>query len=93
MAQSMNKDQQWKTVMQGLALGCLALGVQEFTTDKLGAEFAFAKAWRGWPRSTDFRSVTARDFYIYASKSRRRTGAFAAWDWRGALVPYLTIEG
>ncbi|MGV8912488.1 MAG: hypothetical protein ACOH14_07720 [Rhodoglobus sp.] len=93
MAQKMTKDQQWKTVAEGLALGCLLLGVDTLTANKMRVQFAFAHAWRAWSRSSAFPSVSPRDFYIYVSKSSRRIGVSAAWNWGGELVPYLTIEG
>jgi len=63
------------------------------TANKMRVEFAFTHAWRAWARSSVFPSVSPRNFSIYASKSSRRIGVSAAWNWRGELVPYLTIEG
>lgn len=44
-----SKAQQETAVGQGLAVGCLALGVVAVTADKLTVELAFARAWRAWP--------------------------------------------
>ena len=93
MPAKLNKDQQWKTVAQGLALGCLHLGADSFRVQKMIAEFAFAHAWRGWSRESEFPSVSPRDFYVYVAKSARRNGVLAQWDWQGDLVPRLSIDG
>lgn len=93
MPQTMTKDNQWKTTIQGLALGCLVIGVDELPGKKMNAEFAFSRAWRSWTHAAVFPSVSPDDFFIYLGKSSRRNGAFGAWNWGQALEPYVAIEG
>ena len=89
----MSTEQQWRKAMQGLALGCLALGVDELPADKAGAEEAFEQAWSTWPHARSFPSVSVHDFYGYVNKSSRRNGVIAAWAWGESLVPYVAIDG
>ncbi|MBF0686965.1 MAG: hypothetical protein IR158_04255 [Cellulomonas sp.] len=81
---------------QGLAVGCLALGVTAITRTKMTIEFAFGHAWRPWLYSRRFPQVRAdrrNDIYFeIIGRSERRQGAtIAAWDLHGevGVEPYL----
>jgi hypothetical protein len=84
-------------VGQGLAVGCLALGVTAVTSGSQALEFAFGRAWRGWPRARDFRFVHAdiarNDIVLILRRSaRRRPPLLAAWELKRWATPYL-FEG
>ncbi|MEV0646083.1 hypothetical protein AB0I28_12535 [Phytomonospora sp. NPDC050363] len=55
----LNKDQQIKTVGEGLAIGFLNLGVRAITTNKLAVEHAWRMQWRDWSKRSTFPSVKA----------------------------------
>ncbi|GAB3049616.1 hypothetical protein GCM10027053_05460 [Intrasporangium mesophilum] len=44
----LTKDQQRRLVAEGLAIGCVALGVQAVSANKLSVEFALSHAMRHW---------------------------------------------
>lgn len=88
MAQKMTKDQQWKTVIEGLAAGCVAIDASGLPSG-LELDFAFRKAWGSWQWASTFPSVVARDFRIYRSKSPRRTMVTAAFKDGKTVEPYL----
>lgn len=58
MTSGMTKAMQETTVGEGLALGCLSLGIIAVTSNKMDVEFAFGRAWRNWPQADRFRSYT-----------------------------------
>lgn len=91
------KDQQIKHVVEGMALGVLAQGVEAVTSQKMALEFAFSRAWRAWSRAGEFPSIAGHDpgnlFWIGVGKSERRVGVCAAWDRAQWAEPYLLVEG
>ncbi|TQO24266.1 hypothetical protein FB385_3146 [Paramicrobacterium agarici] len=89
MARQKNKDQQWRQIIQGLALGCLTLGEVDLPSSKIETEFAFAYAWRRWSFAGEFPSIRDRDFFIYMRKSPRRESSYAAFDAQSRLTPYV----
>lgn len=95
MAQT--KDQQVKSVVIGMALGAIAQGVDAVTSAKTSLEFAFNHAWRSWPEARHFPSLKGHDpgnlFWIGLGKSKRRTGACAAWERGSWCAPYITYDG
>lgn len=79
---------------QGLAVGCLVLGVTAVTSGKQALEFAFRRAWRDWPHAREFRFVHAdiarNDIVLILRKSARRRGAYlGAWELERWARPYL----
>lgn len=82
-------------VSQGLAAGCLALGVTAVTSNKLSLEFAFQRAWREWSGSHGFRFIHTglerNDITGLLHRSERRRGPIlAAWATVGPTwEPYL----
>jgi hypothetical protein len=51
-----SRDQQVKAVVEGLALGTLALGVEAVSASKLDLEFAIGHALRRWSYADQFPS-------------------------------------
>ncbi len=90
------KDQQVKHVVEGLALGVLAQGVEAVTSSKMEFEFAFNRAWRSWPRAKGFPGITGHDpgnlFWIGVGKSERRRRVSAAWNRDRWAEPYISHE-
>lgn len=80
-----SKDQQRKTVVDALAVALVAIGDPELHGQALTIELSFNGAWRGWPQNTDYPSINANDFRIYAMKSARRVGAHGAFEWKNSL--------
>ena len=92
MARTRASDQ--TDVGQGLALGCLAVGVTAVTANKQALEFAFRRAWQDWPHRQKFRFIHAsaerNDILHIVRKSERRRGAIlAAWELGRWAEPYL----
>lgn len=91
------KDQQIKHVVEGLALGVLAQGVEAVTSTKMEFEFAFNQAWRSWARAADFPGIAGHDpgnlFWIGVGKSERRQGVRAAWNRGRWAEPFISLEG
>lgn len=85
----LTKDQQWKTVIEGLAAGCVAVGASELPSGRLQLEFAFAHAWHSWSWAQAFPSIVARDFRIYLGKSERRAMVTAAFRDGRTVEAYL----
>ena len=54
----MTRDQQRKTLVEGLAVGCAALGVEAVTAKKSSVEFALAHAARTWSLTPRFSALT-----------------------------------
>jgi hypothetical protein len=86
---AVTKSNQWKTVVEGLAVACVAIGATSFPSSKSIGEFAFSYAWRRWAYAGQFPSVDPDDFFIYVGKSAGRVGAKAAFEWERALRPYI----
>ncbi len=90
------KDQQVKHVVEGMALGVLAEGVEAVSSAKLNLELAFNHAWRRWEPATRFPSIAGHDpgnlFWIGLNKSERRQGSRAAWRSGRWSEPYVTDE-
>ncbi len=94
----MTAVQQQVAVGEGLAIGCLNLGVSAVTSQKMTVELAFQRAWRGWARSSTFPRIHAslprNDFLtIVHSSANRRGSTVAAWSCDRRLTPYLTVDG
>lgn len=91
------KDQQIKHVVEGVALGVLAQGVEAVTSAKLTLELGFAQAWRGWSRAGRFPSVGRGDagnlFWIGLAKSERRQSVRAGWSTGRWAEPYVLYDG
>ncbi len=91
------KDQQIKHVVEGLALGVLANGVEAVTSAKMTQEFAFNHAWRRWGPASKFPSIKGHDpgnlIWIGIGKSERRQGARAAWERDRWCYPYVRLQG
>lgn len=89
-----SKAQQQTTVGEGLAVGCLALGVVGVTTEKMAVEFAFRKAWRSWAYAVRFPVINAgpsRDdiVHVIGDSAERRSPYAAAWE---ATLPSPTSD-
>lgn len=80
----LTKAAQETAVGEGLAVGCLALGVVAVTAEKMAVEFAFRRAWSGWGWSPGFRAVNVsherNDLLRILHASPRRRGSFIA-EW------------
>lgn len=81
-------------VGQGLAAGCLAIGVVGVTSGKQAVEFAFGRAWRRWEYAPRFRFIRAdiqrNDIlHIIHKSERRRGGHIAAWSRGRWFEPYF----
>ena len=73
---------------EGLAVGCLALGIAAVTSGKTAVESAFRRAWRQWAWSSQFpaihASLTRNDLLpILRNSSRRRRRVIAEWSSTG----------
>jgi hypothetical protein len=83
-----SKDQQVREVVEGMALGLVALGVTRVTSSKIRLEFAFSHAWRRWSHANEYPSIGRAPkpdnvFWIGVTKSERRNGATVVWWNRG----------
>jgi len=90
----LTKVDQETAVGQGLAVGCLALGVTAVTSKKMSVEFAFIRAWRDWtwaPRFPRIRADLERNdiLRIIHASPRRRGGYIAEWSVGRDLEPLL----
>jgi hypothetical protein len=91
----MTQVEELTSIGQGLAAGCLAIGVRAVTSTKMTVEFAFIHAWRDWAYSSRFPKVradqTRNDIYyqIIGRSERRNGGHLAAWDVGRWLEPYF----
>ncbi|MEV4704534.1 hypothetical protein [Actinoplanes sp. NPDC049316] len=93
-----SKDQQIRHVVEGVALGVLAQGVDAVSSSKMDLEFAFNHAWRRWSRAAEFPSIgRAPDpgnlFWIGVGKAEGRQVVRAAWQRAQWTEPYITLEG
>lgn len=91
---SMSKAKQETAVGEGLAVGCLAIGVVSVTASKLTIELAFARAWQDWPSASLFpvvhTSLDRNDLpRILRASANRRSGGLAWWDCGREWVPVL----
>lgn len=90
------KDQQVKHVVEGMALGVLAQGVTAVTSAKVEFELGFNHAWRKWPRTAHFPSITGFDpgnqFWIGVGKSEGRRSVRAAWRRGQWSEPYVLLS-
>lgn len=93
----MTRDQQVKTVVEGLALGVIAVGVDAVTSSKLDLEFAISHALHDWSYARSFPSLSglhgSNYVWIGIRKSERRRNVFAAWADGRSLEPYITMDG
>jgi hypothetical protein len=90
LEQRLNRYDQWNTVLQGLALGCLALRTDRLPATRAKIEPAIVKAWRVWPWADEFPAVFAREFDVFAMRSSRRNTEFASWEWGRTWMPRAT---
>lgn len=91
---ALSRARQETAVGQGLAVGCLALGVVAVTANKLTLELAFERAWRDWPSAGLFPVVRAslerNDLpRILRDSAGRRGGGIAWWECGREWVPVL----
>lgn len=94
MTTTLSKARQHIAVGEGLALGCLAVGVTEVMGEKMDIEFAFRHAWRRWPHARAFPAVHAgpqRDdlLHILDRSEGRRSAHLTGWSSSWPFVPYL----
>lgn len=93
----LSRDQQVKAVVEGLALGALALGVEAVSASKMSLEFAIGRSLRSWSYASEFPSLGDRlgPNYVWLGfgKSERRQMAYAAWSDGRWLVPYILMDG
>lgn len=95
------KDQQVKHVVEGLALGVLALDVAAVTSNKAKLESAFTFAWNRWERAIEFPSLAgvraANYIWIGMGRSEARQGTKAywasdRWSWPVLRPGHWTLE-
>ncbi|WP_433530447.1 hypothetical protein ACQPYA_30580 [Micromonospora sp. CA-263727] len=92
------KDQQVKHVVEGMALGVLAQGVEAVSSAKQNLELAFNHAWSRWAPATRFPSIAGPRtdpgnlFWIGLNRSEGRQGTRAAWRSGRWCEPYVTYE-
>lgn len=94
MAITLSKAMQETAVGEGLALGCVALGVDAIGGSKIDLEFAFRHAWRAWPYRSTFPVVHADadrdDLLRILNKSEgRRSAHLSGWASQWPFVPYV----
>ena len=79
----MTRARELGEVGEGLAVGCLSIGVVGVTGSKLPLEFAFGWAWRSWTSAGRFRHVRAdfdrNDIMRLLGKADRRQAWIATW--------------
>jgi hypothetical protein len=93
----LSKAEQEIAVAEGLAVGCLALGVAAVTANKQALESAFRHAWRGWSETYRFPAVHAtvprNDIrQILVKSTRRRSPVRADWLCDKELEPGLVFD-
>jgi len=91
---ALTKVGQETAIGEGLALGCLRLGVVGVSADEPAVDAAFAHAWRNWSEAQFFDSVNAaadrNDISRILDRSeRRRHAIYAAWSCGPTLRPYV----
>jgi hypothetical protein len=91
----LSRANQETAVGEGLALGCVALGVESFNAAKMTIEFAFVRAWRDWSYRSHFPAVRAdlrrNDLLRIISKSpRRRSAHLTGWASEWPFVPFIS---
>jgi hypothetical protein len=90
----LSKAGQQTAVGEGLAIGCLALGVKAVTSQKMAVELAFGHAWSKWSWNSSFPAINAtlprNDILTILRSSTRRRGSFLAhWLCGKELEPVL----
>ncbi|MGB6161548.1 MAG: hypothetical protein WCF33_21580 [Pseudonocardiaceae bacterium] len=93
-ADRLTKAQQETSVGEGLAVGCLAIGVLAVTSEKMAVELAFVRAWRKWAWSSRFPTIHATHarndlLRILHDSPRRRRSVLAEWSSDHMYQPYL----
>ncbi len=81
---------EWNLVLQGLALGCLAIATDRLPASRARIEPAFSAAWREWSGAGEFREIEAREFDLFAMRAVRRNADHASWEWGRVWYPVLT---
>jgi hypothetical protein len=90
------RDQDVKSIVEGLALGVLAQEVEALTANKMALTLNFNHAWRRWSRAGQFPTLAASSAGdrmlggIY--KSERRKMTCAAWMVGRWVEPYVLYE-
>jgi hypothetical protein len=92
-----SKAQQERAVGEGLAVGCLSIGVEAIRAQKMTVELAFRHAWRNWSYASQFPTVHAsaeRDdlMRILRDSAGRRSSIVAEWDCGRELRPGLRSD-
>jgi hypothetical protein len=93
----MTKATQETAVGEGLAVGCLALGVTGVTSARVDVDLSFSHAWRNWPSAHIFPVVKAsldrNDLRrILHDSANRRWSMLAAWECGRWYEPYLRSD-
>jgi hypothetical protein len=93
----MTKATQETAVGEGVAVGCLALGVTAITSARVDVDLSFSYAWRNWPSSRVFPVVKAsldrNDLRrILHDSANRRWSMLAAWECGRMYEPYLRSD-
>ena len=96
-ADRLTKAQQETAVGEGLAVGCLAIGVIAVTSEKMAVELAFVRAWREWAWSSPFPVIHATHarndlLRILHASPRRRGSVLAGWSSDREHQPYLPVD-
>jgi hypothetical protein len=94
MPSAMTKAAQETAVGEGLALGLVALDVDNFNGSKMSVEFAFQRAWQDWTHRGTFPAVHAdvarNDLLRIIGKSEgRRSAHLSGWASQWPFVAYV----
>jgi hypothetical protein len=91
------KDQQVKTVTEGLAVGVLAQGVEAVTSRRQTFQFAFDAAWRDWAPAGRFPSIAGTfpsdHIVVGLARSEGRRFTTTAWRHSGPWYEPVRCEG
>lgn len=89
----MSKATQETTVIEGLAIGFLALGRNRITSSKISIESAATFAWPRWQWAAQFPAVKVslqrNVIWQCINKSEGRRGHTAAWATDDQFEPYI----
>lgn len=90
------RDHQRSALVEGLALGCLAIGVQAITTNRYSLRGAMAYTAATWSAKDRYPTVATLDLDAHlwsSSYAASSQGARAAWVTGRWLVPNLVVVG
>jgi hypothetical protein len=90
----MTKARQETIVGEGFALGCVGVGRESFSGQKMSIEFAFEHAWTRWLYRARFPAIRAdvqRNSLIGVidRSPRRRSSRLAGWASEWPFAPYV----